>query len=31
MSKLGQLIDDNHSLLLVFYNEIDNKRIRYPI
>ena len=31
MSKFGQLIDDNHSLLLVFYNEIDNKRIRYPI
>jgi len=31
MSKFGQLIDDNHPLLLAFYNEIDNKRIRYPI
>ena len=24
MSKFGQLIDDNHPLLLVFYNEIDS-------
>ena len=31
MSKFGQLIDGNHALLLVFYNEIDNKRIRYTI
>ena len=24
MSKFGELIDDNHPLLLVFYNEVDN-------
>ena len=23
MSKFGELIDDNHPLLLVFYNEVD--------